>query len=117
MYFNKIGGKIRNAKFTPEEQAALDEEIRRQVLASARRYEVENDAGILWALHEEFGFGYGRLKRTFRIMSENTRNLERYYELDKGDGGWISLRKLKEIGIDLEEWYKESGTEPVIEMK
>lgn len=116
MYFNKIKGRIHNVKLSDAEQKALDEEIQRQLIAGSEKYSLENYSGILWALHEEFGFGANKLKRVMQLILENERELEEYYQLNKGDGGWVALKKLKDCGYDVESWYKEYGQEPVIEM-
>lgn len=117
MYFNRIGKKIRNVKFTDAEQAALNEEIQRQVVEQERKYEVEECAGVLWVLKSEFGFSGPKLKRAMLLILEHRRELERHYEMDKGDGGWLALRKLRDCGVDVEAWYNEFGAEPTIERK
>ncbi len=116
MYFNKIGGKIRNVKFTPDEQKALDEEIQRQLLESAKKFELDNACSILWTLYRHFGFREERLKKVMEFMIGMNREMEQHYEMDKGDGTWLCRRKLEDAGYDVEGWYNRSGAEPYVEM-
>ena len=73
------------------ERQAMDMEIKRQCAEYDKRNATEIDAMVLWILHEEFGFGPERLRR---------------YEMN--DEAWLCTRKLKEYGVDVEEWSKES---------
>ena len=47
------------------EKSALKAEIARQVHELDEKFSVEICAMLLWALHEEFGFGADRLRRVW----------------------------------------------------
>lgn len=71
----------------------------------------EIDAMVLWVLHEVFGFGPERLRRFYNSFNGQVEALaERYQMTDDGDRVWLCLHKLKEYGIDLEEWEREAQT-------
>lgn len=88
------------------EQKALNEEIGRQVREFINSITLELDASILWALHEEFGFGAQRLKRFYETAAESREQLVQKYEM-QDDAKFLCIHKLKEIGVDLVEWEKE----------
>ena len=107
MFFKKAGSKIFGMELNAKEQEALDREIRRQISEDSRRHEAETDSSILWMLHVHFGFGPKRLRKAWELFYEQARALEKHYEMDSGDGGWICQRELKDYGCDVEVWYKE----------
>ena len=97
-------GKIFGAKLNTAEKKAMDIEIKKQLAEWTEKHELEIEALILWQLHEQFGFGPERLKRFHDKFSENMDNLVAGYMLDEEDQAWFCSYKLKEYGIDLEEW-------------
>lgn len=56
------------------EKAALKAEIARQVHELDEKFSAEICAMLLWALHEEFGFGADRLRRVWDCMACTERN-------------------------------------------
>ena len=109
MTYNRIGGKIYNVKFNDKEKAAIDAEVGKQVVKAFREFEIENDAAVLQMLHQEFGFGKDRLFKAWKKMYADQQKLCDRYEFSRADGGWLSVKYLKEIGVDLEEWYQEEA--------
>ena len=107
MFFKKTGNKIFGVQLNAKELAALDEEIHRQVRAQMTKHEAEVDSSILWMLHVHFGFGPKRLKKAWELFYEQAGKLAEYYEMPTSDGAWICQQKLKDIGCDVEAWYKE----------
>lgn len=104
----KAGKQIIGARFNSREQKAFDIEISKAIAAKADEWGLDTAALVLWVLHEEFGFGYERLKRYFTKFDNGVINLTRHYELDDSDDSWICAYKLKnDLGIDLNEWRKE----------
>lgn len=75
---------------------AMKEEMRKQMA----EYDRKN-------MNEEFGFGPERLKRFYNAFGPALDSLIEHYELDNSDKIWICTYKLKEYGIDIEEWNKE----------
>ena len=70
-------------------------------------YANELDAMILWHLHEEFGFGPKRLKQFYDTFAVRLDELIKHYEMTDSDMVWLCTYKLKQYGIDIEEWNKQ----------
>ena len=85
----------------------MNQEIRNQLAEYDRKNELEIDAMVLWVLHEEFGFGPKRWRQFYDAFSSAMDMLVKRYVMDDSDQPWLCTYKLKEIGIDLEEWRKE----------
>ena len=85
----------------------MNQEIRNQLAEYDRKNELEIDAMVLWVLHEQFGFGPKRLRHFYDAFSYAMDELVNRYVMDDSDQPWLCTYKLKEIGIDLEEWRKE----------
>ena len=110
MRIKKAGGKVYGATLTAAERHAMNMEIQRQLGDYTRKHAIEVDAMFLWYLHEEFGFGIKRLKKVFTGFHPRMLELcDRYEMHDEGDDIWLCTRKLKDIGVDLDEWLKEVG--------
>ena len=107
--FKKSGGKIFGVQFNKAEQRALDHAINEQIVANDRAFDMDKESSILWMLHTQFGFGPKRLKMAWELFYSETRQLREYYQMDPADDGWLARQKLKEIGCDIEEWYREEG--------
>lgn len=105
----KHGKSIYGANLTSAEKKALDIEVRRQIADYDRRNSMEIDAIFLWQLHEQLGFGPKRLRDFFDKFRPAIDALLERYELSESDEVWIQTRELRDIGVDLEQWYKESG--------
>lgn len=108
MRVKKAGGKVFGATLSAAERKAMNLEIERQLAEYTRNHAREIDALFLWHLHEECGFGIKRLKQVFLGFAPRIDELCNRYEMhDEGDDIWLCTKKLKEIGVDLEEWEKE----------
>jgi hypothetical protein len=106
----KSGKMIFGAKLTAAEKKAMEKEILRQLAEDNRKNVIEVDAMILWQLHEVFGFGPKRLKKFFDAFVPGIEEVADNYEMqDTDDKIWLFTHKLKEYGIDLEQWHKERG--------
>lgn len=108
MVVKKLGGKVYGADFTAAEKKAIDLEIQRELAEYERKHINETDALVLYVLHEVFGFGAKRLKVFYERFDPELQKLLDRYEMDVSDETWLCTRKLKEIGIDIEEWAKEN---------
>jgi len=73
-FFNKVRGNIIGVKFSKKEQEAIDREIHRQLLYAHRQSEIDDDCSLLWMLHEQFGFGYDRLKKRGNCCTKLIKN-------------------------------------------
>ena len=74
-----------------------------------RAFDMDKESSILWMLHTQFGFGPKRLKLAWKLFYAETLKLREYYLMDQEDDGWLARQKLKDIGCDIEEWYREEG--------
>ena len=107
--FKKSGGKIFGVQFNKAEQRALDYAINEQIVKNDLAFDMDKESSILWMLHTQFGVGPKRLKLAWKLFYAETRKLREYYLMDQEDDGWLARQKLKEIGCDIEEWYREEG--------
>lgn len=49
-------------------------------------------------------------RRVFNsLFDAETLKLREYYLMEQADDGWLARKKLKDIGCDIEEWYREEG--------
>ena len=109
MFFKKSGSQVFGVELSKAEKKALDREIRNQLAEYTRKNANEVDAMFLWYLHQEFGFGPERLKRVHHGFMPLIEELCRRYEMnDEGDDIWLCTKLLKDYGIDIEEWNKET---------
>ncbi len=111
MRVKKSSGKVFGATMSSTEKKALDMEIRRQVAEYDRNNAREIDAIVLWVLHTHFGFGPKRLKQFYDNFCSSVNDLLKRYEMDESDRLWLFTYKLKEAGVDLEQWEKEKSNE------
>lgn len=109
MVFKKVAGKIFGVDFNKAEQVAIHKALGEQIVEMDRQMELDRDSSILWMLHEQFGFGHDRLFKAWKLMYEDTKKLQKRYELGPEDGGWLCRQRLKELGVDLERWYEDEG--------
>lgn len=106
MEFPRAFGKIYGVKLNKAEQKAMDEEINRQYFELDRKYTRDNDAAILWALHECFGFGEKRLRQFWEFFFKEQARLREHYQTGDNEGNLCKC-KLKEIGVDIDKWHDE----------
>ncbi len=109
--FKKSGGKIFAVQFNKAEERALDQEIKKQIVENDRAFDMDKESSILWMLHTQFGFGPKRLKLAWKLFYAETLKLREHYLMEQADDGWLARKKLKDIGCDIEEWYREEGGE------
>ena len=104
MRANKSAGKIFGAALTSKERKALDMEVKRQLAEYDKKHKLELQALFLWILHERLGFGKQRLRQIFDIFDEAFDELIERYDLEEKDSAWLCTMKLKDYGVDIEEW-------------
>ena len=100
MRVKQFKGKVYGADLTAKERKAMELEINRQ---NANDF----DAMVLYVLHTHLGFGKKRLRRFYDAFSAEHDKLIEHYEMPDG-GAWLADMKLKEIGVDVAAWNKES---------
>ena len=94
-------------KPTKEDKRTIDTEIRLSFAEYDRKNVREIEAITLWALHEIFGFGKKRLRLFYFLFKKKIDELINRYLMTEQDMDWLCTRKLKEIGVDVDEWHKE----------
>lgn len=99
--------KARRPIMSKKQKKAMDDEITRQILEQDEEFQIDDAATTLWALHLALGLGAKRLRRVWETIHREHRRLREFYEMSPDDVGWLCRRKLKEIGVDIEEWFKE----------
>lgn len=103
----KSSGKIVGGKLSIQEKKALDIEVRKAIAEMDKKNTREIDAMVLWVLHEQFGFGPGRLRRFHDNFVKSLDKLLERYEMLPEDRIWLCTRELKKYGIDLDKWDEE----------
>lgn len=94
--------------YTKQGQKALDKEIKNQLAEYDRKNMYEVDAMVLWVLYEKFGFSKKKLRLFFDSFNTEIKALIERYQLDDDDDVWLCTRKLKDAGIDIEQWERET---------
>lgn len=110
MRVKQYKGKVFGADLTAKERLAMNIEINRQIVEADRKYTNDIDAMVLYTLHVHLGFGKKRLRRFWEAFQQEHKALVEYYQMPD-DGAWLCQRKLKDIGVDVEEWNKEVDDE------
>ncbi len=109
MMINRSGSKIFGMHMSKAEKQALDIEIRKSIIENEMRYRTELDAAILYFLHEEYGFGEKRLRQFWDGFNKLHDELVERYLVEDYEAAWVCKEKLKNIGIDIDEWERESN--------
>jgi len=101
---------LQRYQMSKTEKAALKAEIARQVHELDEKFSAEICAMLLWALHEEFGFGADRLRRVWDCVAVHRAELLKHYDM-QDNAEFILLYKLRQIGVDVEKWTAEPQTQ------
>ena len=88
------------------EEKLMLEEIKRQIRTEDEKYFNDVVIMFLYALHVELGFGKKRLRRMFDRFDKIHQELIDYYDMP-GESPWLCRVKLRDIGVDIDEWRKE----------
>lgn len=108
MKIKKHKGKVFGADLTAAERQAMKLEINRQILKHDEQYAVDMDAMVLYTLMAHYGWKKKRLKRFWKAFVAEHKALREFYQMNgSGDNEWLAHHKLKEIGVDVRQWYKE----------
>ena len=105
-------GKVFGAELTAAERKAMNIEITRQIIERDKKYQADIDALILYVLMSHYGWKKTRLKRFWKAFVAEHKKLREFFEMDQqGDSEWLAHRMLREIGVDIHQWYKEEQDE------
>ena len=83
---------------------AMVHEINQQILRKDKEYQLDLDTMVLWSLRQFAGWGPKKLKDFYFFMFKEHLRMREFYELDDL---YPERHKLKEMGVDIEEWYSE----------
>jgi hypothetical protein len=108
MRVKKHKGKVFGAVMTAAEKEAMRIEINRQILEHDKQYAADMDAMTLYTLMAHYGWKKKRLKKFWDAFNAEHKALREHYQMNGvGDNEWLAHQKLKEIGVDIHQWYKE----------
>ena len=108
MKVKKFNGKAYGAVVTAAEREAMMREIDRQILEKDEQYKANIDALVLYVLMEHYGWRKKRLRKFWNAFIKEHKALREYYQWDSpGDNEWLAHYKLKQIGVDIHQWYRE----------
>lgn len=112
MRIKKLNGKPYGVEFTAAERKAMNLEINRQIVEKDKKYREDIDAMVLYVLLSHYGWKRKRLRKFWKAFVTEHKALVEYYHMDDpGDNQWLAHYKLKEIGVDIHQWYKEDEQE------
>lgn len=108
MRVKKFNGKPYGVEFSAAERKAMNLEINRQIMEKDERYKEDIDAMVLYVLMAHYGWKKKRLRKFWKAFITEHQALRDYYLMDEpGASEWLAHRKLKEIGVEIHQWYKE----------
>lgn len=108
MRIKQYKGKVFGAELTAAEKKAMNIEINRQLVERDKQYAADIDAMVLYTLMAHYGWKKKRLKRFWDAFISEHKALREFYDMNEpGDNEWLAHRMLKDIGVDIQEWYKE----------
>ncbi len=96
-------------KLNSTERKAMMEEIKKAVLRQSNVMSMETDAAWVWLLYTELDLSIEECHRLYKLIEVNHKELREFYEVNDMDGmGWLYVKKCKDSGMDIEEWFNES---------
>lgn len=108
MRIKQYKGKVFGAELTAAEKKAMNIEINRQLVERDKQYAADIDAMVLYTLMAHYGWKKKRLKRFWDAFISEHKALREFYDMNEpGDNEWLAHRMLKDIGVDIQKWYKE----------
>ena len=108
MIVKKSAGQVIGGHLTNAEKKALDIEARKTYAEYDRKNANEIDAIFLLYLSEKYDLEPDQLKDAYIHMASEIEALAKRYEMtENGDRVFLATYKLKEMGINIDEWRKE----------
>lgn len=105
--FEKYRGKIIKVIYSKEEQRAMDQSIREQLVEYDKEHAKDIESLVLDILHEECGFGEVRARRVFEKLHPALLELFDRYGAGQTEEDRERLARLQKIGINIEGWSRE----------
>ncbi len=94
-------------RLSANERRLINREIKLQVHEIAEENFANTIATFMYTLHLYSGWGKKKLKDFYIKFDELHKELLDWYQLPTTDDGWLCKIKLKEIGVDIDEWIRE----------
>ena len=108
MIVKKLHGKPYGVELTSAERKAMNLEINRQIAEKDEQYKEDLDAMVLYVLMVHYGWKRKRLHKFWKAFVKEHESLRQFYMMDDPeDNVWLAHRKLKDIGVDIHQWYEE----------
>lgn len=105
----------RKAKMSKSQRAAIDREIKDEMLRITEKYELEFDTILVYVLNKELGLGKKRIKRLYHQLINNRLELRSFYADDNNSDSNIDIFAMKKIlekkGIYLPQLFDEIAKE------
>ena len=100
--------RVNPYKLTAAEKRAMNAEINRQIIEKDKQYAEDIDAMVLYTLMSHYGWKQKRLKQFWKAFNKEHTALREHYQMESHEENvWLAHRKLKEIGVDVHQWYEE----------
>jgi uncharacterized membrane protein YheB (UPF0754 family) len=100
---------------TSKQRHAVLNEIKNQIVEHDEKHSENIDALVLYTLYAHYGWHKKRLKRFWNAFIAEHKALREHYQMyGVGDNTWLAHRKLKDIGVDIKEWYEEMEDDLVV---
>lgn len=107
--FKRAGKQVYGVELTAAERKALDEEAGRAMAEYTRKHDLEIEAIVLYQVRQLLDLDDGALKGFYAAFSVELEELIKRYELTGNEAPWLCTERLKEDGIDIEQWHKEKS--------
>lgn len=107
MIVNRSGSKIFGAHLSKVERQALNIEVKKAIVENEELYRQDLDAAILYYLNTKYGFGVKRLRDFWDGFNKLHDEMIQHYMIDSEDAAWVCREALKNIGVDVKQWYEE----------
>ena len=104
----KHAAKVEAVVITSAQREAINREINKRVLEIDKEYSRNMEACVLYVLYDVFGYGPIRLRRFYDAFVRTHQDLQKRYEFDTKDTNWLCRHKLEQMGIDLDQWERET---------
>lgn len=106
MIIKKSGSHIFGAELTNAERKAMDIEIQKSMAEYDKANWMEIDAMVLWVVKNTFDLDNEQLREFYDSFTLEFEGLIKRYEMSASEGIWLCTHRLKECGVDLEQWEK-----------
>ena len=105
--FEKYRGKVIKVIYSKEEQKAMDQSIREQLVEYDKEHAKDIESLMLDILHDEFGFGESRARRAWERFHPRLLELMDRYGAGETSEDRKRLGRLSNLGINVERWIKD----------